>query len=250
MLEDLVGQTVDEVLVLGDSVLKLGDSPGAVRLLGSIRHRAVYGNMEWAVLAAGTPAWPVPWGRFDRASSFAAADVELVRAEIGLPFFARQAASIRLATPSGPLIACHGTPRSCRAELQPPARPDDPHSPWTHDDARFARELGEPPARLVVCGHIHVPYARRSGDRLVVNPGAVGWSRPHVAHPFRTRYAILTLEAGRPPAIDFRGLRYDNARAVADLRRKQAQVEASLVDDAERARSRDWHARHAVMLGG
>jgi hypothetical protein len=252
VLEELAGQSVDELLVLGDTVLKLGDSAAALRLLGAVPHRALYGNMEWAVLAGWSPAWPSPWGQpLDAARSFSAAEVLDARRTLPLGTLRRQPSTIALDTPVGRLLACHGTPRSCFGLLLPTPRPGDPPSPWRQDDAQFAGELGDVAGCAVVaCAHIHVPYARRSGDVLVVNPGAVGWSREEVDDPFKARYALLTLERGREPAVAWRTVRYDNARAVGDLRAKQARVEAELADDGARAASRAWHDHHARLIGG
>ena len=65
---------------------------------------------------------------------------------------------------------------------------------WT-PDARL-RELAQTTtAKVVLCGHTHTPFARAIGGVLWVNPGSLGRSVDG-----RVRYAVLTLEPGRPPA--------------------------------------------------
>lgn len=275
MLEDLARESVDQVLVLGDTVLKLGDSARVMAMLAEIPHRRVYGNMEWAILRYGSPAFAAQWpdDATPELSSWAA-DVELVLAEVGREVFAHQPATIEVETPIGRLVACHGTPASCLGELHPPSAPGHDRSPWVHDDARFAAALGlTPPAAppngaavgerpdradpatlpgvpaVVVAGHTHVPFVRRSGTTDVVNPGAVGWSRAIVADRYKARYAILTVTAGRRPRVEWRALAYDNAGALASLRRKQAVTEARIVDPTRRDRSARWHDMLASMLG-
>lgn len=54
---------------------------------------------------------------------------------------------------------------------------------------------GEEPD-VLVCGHSHVPFARRVGRCLVLNCGSAG--RPADGDP-RGSYALLRLEAGEPP---------------------------------------------------
>lgn len=59
-----------------------------------------------------------------------------------------------------------------------------------------ARRAGDDPARLILCGHTHVPRALRLDDgRLIVNPGSVGLQAYAGEHPHPHR-----VENGSPQA--------------------------------------------------
>ncbi|MEW5748943.1 MAG: metallophosphoesterase family protein [Candidatus Thermoplasmatota archaeon] len=54
--------------------------------------------------------------------------------------------------------------------------PDDPDE-YVHEDAVTAGTLLRSGGDIVVMGHTHVPYAKRLGEGLAVNPGSVGQPR-------------------------------------------------------------------------
>ena len=54
-------------------------------------------------------------------------------------------------------------------------------------------------ARVVVCGHTHVPFVRSAAGVLFVNPGAVGKSLMG-----RPTFAVLNLQIDSPPSADIR----------------------------------------------
>src|SRR5262249_10609379 len=85
-------------------------------------------------------------------------------------------------------------------------------------------------ARVLVCGHTHLPmfFGERRGletlggedpialptnERCLINPGAVGQAR--TGGPI-ARFALLDLDAG---VVSFCGIAYDHARTVQKLRR-------------------------------
>ena len=65
----------------------------------------------------------------------------------------------------GPVLFCHGTPRSDDEVVLVDSRPRR----WTEVFAEVADDI-----RTVVCGHTHMPFVRLADRRLVVNPGSVG----------------------------------------------------------------------------
>lgn len=108
------------------------------------------------------------------------------------------------ALPAGALLAdgevllCHGTPASDHSYLLEEvgewgSRPAAPE--------RVAALAGDGAARLVLCGHSHLPRALRLEDgRLVVNPGSVGlqayyddhlFSHTHQTRSPHARYTLL-----------------------------------------------------------
>ena len=70
----------------------------------------------------------------------------------------------------GDVLFCHATPRSDE-ELLTRISPDE----------RWLAALEGVTAEIVVCGHTHVQFDRRIGDRRVVNAGSVGM--PYEAEP-------------------------------------------------------------------
>lgn len=65
---------------------------------------------------------------------------------------------------------------------------------WT-SDADIAEMAQNTDARVVVCGHTHMDFAKEIGGVLWVNPGSLGRSIDQQMH-----YAVLTLTAGQPPS--------------------------------------------------
>lgn len=122
----------------------------------------------------------------------------------------------------GEVFACHGSPAggdldylledvgSGRAVLAP-------------DDAIRPRLAGIGSARLVLCGHTHMPRVVQLGAVTVVNPGSIGMpaytdDNP-VPHAIETgaphaRYAVATRGPGGTWSVDLRAVVYDWNRAA------------------------------------
>jgi predicted phosphodiesterase len=66
------------------------------------------------------------------------------------------------------LLGCHATPASYDPVVLPTASEDE-----------FRAAFGATRADVVACGHIHLPYVRRIGPTLVLNPGSVGLGYDH-----------------------------------------------------------------------
>ena len=97
----------------------------------------------------------------------------------------------------GDVVFCHGSPRR-----------DDEILTRLTPDGVIAEALGEP-AALVVCGHTHVQFDRRIGERRLVNAGSVGI-------PYEGRRGAFWASIG--PEIDLRHTEYDTDSAVAAIR--------------------------------
>ena len=96
------------------------------------------------------------------------------------------------------------------------------------DEARLTELAALADADLVVCGHSHRPMAREVGGVLFVNTGSVG--RPAGGDP-RACYAVLTIDADAPPAVEHVRLAYDVARAAEAIRRSgQAEAFARMIE--------------------
>lgn len=96
------------------------------------------------------------------------------------------------------VFLCHGTPDSDRDYLLERVENDGSRAASKDE---VAAKVGAHPARVILCGHSHMPRAVELDDgRLCVNPGSVGlpafhtdWPQPHkieMDHP-AARYAIL-----------------------------------------------------------
>ena len=116
------------------------------------------------------------------------------------------------------LFLCHGTPDSDNTYLLETVEPDGKVRIAT--PAEVKRRLDGTSARIVLCGHTHVPRIVALDDgRLIVNPGSVGLPAytddtpvPHanqMGAP-HARYAVLERrKAADPWQISFRVVAYD-----------------------------------------
>ena len=110
------------------------------------------------------------------------------------------------------MLLTHGSPESDKEHLTP----ETPKS-------RLRRLARKAKADLIVCGHSHVPFARRVGAHWFVNPGSVG--RPDDGNP-QASYAVADLRrAGDrrnrgPGSLAVRHYRvpYDAARTAERIR--------------------------------
>lgn len=82
--------------------------------------------------------------------------------------------------PEPSLLFCHGSPRSDLEDLLETASPDG-FGLATPDEIK--ERLGATEARLVLCGHTHLPRSVRIGQTLIVNPGSVGLQAYSARHP-------------------------------------------------------------------
>ncbi|MGJ7903154.1 metallophosphoesterase family protein [Lysobacter sp. 1R34A] len=91
------------------------------------------------------------------------------------------------------VLLVHGTPRS---DLECFIETVDAHGMRpAHGDEAMQR-AGGTDARVILCGHTHVPRSLRLADgRLVVNPGSVGLQAYEGEHPYPHR-----VETGSPQA--------------------------------------------------
>jgi putative phosphoesterase len=99
----------------------------------------------------------------------------------------------------GQVLFCHGSPRSDEeivTAITPPKRLDP-----MLDGVR---------ERVVVCGHTHVQFDRKVGDRRLINPGSVGL--PYEGEAGIACWALLG------PEVELRRAHYDVGLAVDALR--------------------------------
>jgi predicted phosphodiesterase len=110
------------------------------------------------------------------------------------------------------LLAFHAVPSSYETLVFP-----------TTPAAEFRAVLGELTADVAACGHIHLPYVRRLGATLVLNPGSVGLAYDHEQdeETFRldpwASYAVVTSSAGAL-RIEHRRVAFDVGAVVEAIR--------------------------------
>jgi diadenosine tetraphosphatase ApaH/serine/threonine PP2A family protein phosphatase len=143
------------------------------------------------------------------------------------------------------LLLCHGTPDSDNTYLLETVEPDGKVRIAT--PAEVKRRLDGTSARIVLCGHTHVPRIVALDDgRLVVNPGSVGLPAytdetpvPHanqMGAP-HARYAVLERRKATDPwQISFRVVAYDWNAAGKRAGRQGARGLGALDQDRIRQR--------------
>jgi predicted phosphodiesterase len=106
------------------------------------------------------------------------------------------------------LLGCHATPAAYDPVVLPSAPEDE-----------FRAAFGGTGADVVACGHIHLPYLRRIGATLVLNPGSVGLGYDHEQEPEQIRFdpwaawAVVSTGGGRL-SVDFRRTPFDVTHVV------------------------------------
>jgi predicted phosphodiesterase len=208
VLADASRHGYDRLIDLGDSVSgPLWPAETADRLM-SLAPLAIRGNHERQVLTHAPE-------RMGPSDAYAARTLQPRH----LDYFRSLPASRWL--PDRVLLV-HGSPRSDLEyflEVQDGervvARPAEELPEWLGEGAE---------ARLIVCGHTHVPRTRKiaQGGPLIVNPGSVGLQAYSDDHPTehrvengdaKARYALIT-DYGRGLTVSLMSVAYDHERAA------------------------------------
>jgi predicted phosphodiesterase len=210
----------DLVAVAGDHVLNGPDPSGAVDILREMEAAGaaiVSGNTDIAV-ADFDYAAAFPWMSDGVPDIFRAA-TEWAHDELGderISWLRRLPAERRLRADDGTMILiCHGSPGSQTAGFD---RELDPNV--------VIERASRTDARVIACGHTHLPEVRDLGWKLVVNDGSAGyvfdgdptasWARIDIdgetplAEIKRTEFDVLAVAN----AISARGLPGDVYRAA------------------------------------
>ena len=176
VLADVEGEQVDAIVCGGD--VAAGPMPGeSVELLQDVGARFVRGNAD-----RDLRGWP--------AAQLTDAQLEFLR---GLPL------TITLEVDGlGDVLFCHATPSS-----------DDEIVTRLTPEEEVAAVLEGVVERTILCGHVHVRYDRRVGERRLVNAGSVGM-------PYEGRPGAFWALLG--PEIELRETTYDVEAATARMR--------------------------------
>ena len=211
VLADLRTQAPDLVVNLGDLTTGPFDPIGSADAQIGLECPTLAGNHERNLLEGDDASGSVAFAR----PLLSAAHMAWIKT---LP------STLRLV--GGEVFACHGSPAggdldyllddvgSGRAVLAP-------------DSAIVPRLAGIGSARLVLCGHTHMPRVVRVGEVTVVNPGSIGMPAytddSPVPHAIETgtphaRYAIITCKPGWVWSVDLRAVTYDWDQAAQQAR--------------------------------
>jgi predicted phosphodiesterase len=99
--------------------------------------------------------------------------------------------------PRADVLLCHGTPRS---DLEPMLETIELDGPRPATLGEIERRAAGSTARLIACGHSHVPRVMRtSGGCVIVNPGSVGLQAYDDPHPLASP-DVYYVETGSPHA--------------------------------------------------
>lgn len=122
------------------------------------------------------------------------------------------------------LFMCHGTPEN---NLDYLLEDVGSGAPFLRNDSDILALLGNCNARVIVCGHTHIPrMARLSTGQIIVNPGSIGLQAYTDEFPVKHRmqtyspdasYAIIENNKSDWTVL-FRRVAYDHAAAVKQAR--------------------------------
>lgn len=199
---------VDGVLVAGD-VVGSGPHPAeVVEVLAEHGVTGVRGNVDRKVLALAEHPRRLPdiVAEGKRKSNYAWTAMQLERAQrqwlAALP--ARRSWQVE----GVEVLVVHGSPVDDTDYLYPSLTP-----------LGLAERLrGEPAPPVLVCGHSHIPFARRIGSTLVVNCGSVG--RPVDGDP-RASLALLEVDGTGRVRARIERVAWEVGRTAADVASRQ-----------------------------
>jgi putative phosphoesterase len=210
----------DAILVAGDLVLNGPDPVGVVDILRGLADRGglvVQGNTDIAVADFDyAAAFPGMTDGVPDAVQDAAEWAHDTLGEERLDWLRRLPSERRWRAEDGTLVlVCHASPGSQTAGFD-----------QNLDPSIVTERLGQTDARVIVCGHTHIPDVRDFGWKMIVNDGSAGyvfdgdptasWALIEIADEQvraeirRTEYDALTVAN----AISARGLAGDVYRAA------------------------------------
>lgn len=207
VLADLRTQGPDLVVNLGDLTSGPFDPAGSADAQISLGCPTLAGNHERNLLEGD-----------DASSSVAFARRRLSAAHMA--WIGTLPETLRLV--DGEVFACHGSPAGGDLDYLL----DDVGSGravLASEHAILSRLVGIGNARLVLCGHTHIPRVVRVGEVTAVNPGSIGMpaytDESPVPHAIETgtphaRYAVITRKPNGAWSVDLRAIVYDWDRAA------------------------------------
>lgn len=212
VVADVARRGVDRVINLGDSLSGPLQAEETARFLMVQDWLHLAGNHERQLLDR-------PVERMSASDAFARSQLS----PASLAWIAAQRPVHRL---DDEVVLCHGTPRS---DLEYLLETVTPHGIHLATAEEISDRRGDTPARLIACGHSHLPRALRAPDGcLLLNPGSVGLPGYDDDHPFLhwvdngspdARYAIAERGNDGLWQAELRAVPYDPTSMAALARR-------------------------------
>ncbi len=217
----------DAILIAGDHVLN-GPSPvevvDALRAMESDGALIVQGNTDVAVVDADYSA-AFPWYADGGVPESVRAAAEWANAELGderLDWLRRLPSERRLRVDDTLILVTHASPGS---QTQGFAKDLDPSA--------VLELMARTDARLICCGHTHVPDIREFGWKTIVNAGSAGYvfdGEPTAS------WALITIEPGTTATdADAAGAAADAAAAATDADAEGGEADADEGGEADGA---------------
>ena len=211
VLAELDADGIERGVCLGD-VCQGGPEPGeCVGLLAERGWPVVLGNADAFVLDSTHGEGPAE-ELSDRLLAVRKWSLERL-GDTGRRVVASYQSTVEVDLGSGKtFLGCHATPASYGPVVFPTAPEDE-----------FRVAFGGTGADIVGCGHIHLPYVRRIGETLVLNPGSVGLGYDHEQNEDSMRFdpwaswAVVSTDRDRL-SIELRRTPFDIAAVVATYR--------------------------------
>ena len=211
VLSDMRAQAPDLVVNLGDLVTGPFDPAGSADVQIALACSTLAGNHERNLVEGDDTSSSVAFAR----PYLSAAHMRWIRS---LP------KTLRLVDDE--VFACHGSPAGGDLDYLL-EDVDSGRAVLASDDAIRPRLARIGSARLVLCGHTHIPRVVQVGAVTVVNPGSIGMPAytddnpvPHVIETGapHARYAVATRGQGGTWSVDLRAVVYDWDRAAQQAR--------------------------------
>jgi putative phosphoesterase len=158
----------DYVVICGDLAMNGPDPAGAVDLVRDLERAGAHviaGNTDLAV-ADGDYMAAFPWYAEGVPDTFRAA-AEWAREQLGeerMDYLRRLPWERRLRLDDDLILFCHGSPGSLTEGLGVDL-----------DPVVTIQRVSQTDARVIVCGHTHLPEVREVGWRMIVNAGSAGY---------------------------------------------------------------------------
>lgn len=193
----------DQVIFLGDALLRVPAPKESIELIRSIPHISIRGNYDWFVIGG----FPGQERRFQE-EPFLPDEIAWTKEQLSaddLKYLDDMPLTVRLfeGTPQE-VVLCHASPGKAFGGIFPPPEKHD----WGMTDDQVRPLLEGESAPTVLCAHTHAVMDRRIDRYRVINPGSVslGWNQ-HAEMDAYARWALITWN-GRDWDVDFRAEAY------------------------------------------
>lgn len=155
-------EAYDELWILGDLV-NYGPQPGEV--IEDARKKAsiiIQGNHDYAVAHDDDSGWSEKYRKLSTITrAFTSSAITPEQKE----FLGSLPRQIRVEREGVVFHLTHATIT------------DSHYGKWPQDETGVTAQISMLPADVIFCGHTHIPYIKKVGGKIIVNPGSIGQPR-------------------------------------------------------------------------